>query len=173
ARAPLSIGDLTYDYVLCAISLIRPGGIPIAAASLACVIPNPSMSTNMPLVASKATRSARPLRGLERLDCRDLFRHSVPGELQLILRLQIKPELRIDPEIAAKAQRRVSSNRTLAVNDFIDAARRHADGYSQLVLRDSETCDEVLHKNLTRVNGIPLLSGSRRVRHLRHLLLPK
>src|ERR1700694_1160430 len=52
---------------------------------------------------------------------------------QIVGALQVQPKLRIDTEIAAKAQGSVCGDRALALDDLRDTVRRHAQCHRQLV----------------------------------------
>ncbi len=64
--------------------------------------------------------------------------------------LQVEPKLRRHAEIAAKAQGGVRRNRTLAFDNLIDPARRHADVLGQPVLRNCHRLEEFLVEDFTR-----------------------
>ena len=83
------------------------------------------------------------------------------GTIELIAHLQVHPEPRGRTEVAGQPHRRISRNPALPVDDFIDTTGRNTDSNGELVLRDSEALDEVLHEDFTRVNRSNL-SGSQR-----------
>lgn len=91
-------------------------------------------------------------------DVRDLLRHSVLGKVKVVAVLEVQPELGGGPEVFPEAQGGISGDGALAVNDLVNAPGRHADGHGELVLRDLESADEVLHENLTRMNGRNLVN---------------
>ena len=76
--------------------------------------------------------------------------------------LQVDPELGRSTEVLRETQRGVRRDASLAVHDLVDPPRRDTDGHGELVLRDAEALDEILHEDFTRVNGLDLVSGSQR-----------
>lgn len=85
-------------------------------------------------------------------DARDLLRRSILSEVEVVAVLEVQPELGGGTEVLPEAQGCISGDGALAVNDLVDASGRHPDGHGELVLRDLESPDEVLHKNLARMN---------------------
>ena len=83
------------------------------------------------------------------------------GAIELIAHLQVHPEPRGRTEVAGQPHRRISRNPALPVDDFIDTTGRNIDSNGELVLRDSEALDEVLHEDFARVNRSHF-SGSQR-----------
>ena len=59
----------------------------------------------------------------------------IEDAVKFIMRLQIQPKLRRRPEKFTEPQGRIRCDRPLAVNDFVDAARRYSDLLCQSVLR--------------------------------------
>ena len=66
----------------------------------------------------------------------------VGGGFEIEMRLQVKPEFRRHAEVAPKPQGGVGGDGALAVDDFVNAARRHADVFGQAVLRDAHWLEE-------------------------------
>ena len=95
----------------------------------------------------------------------------VLGTVELVSHLEVHPESRGRTEVAGQPHRRISRNPALPVDDFIDTAGRNTDSNGELVLRDSEALDEVLHEDFTRVNRSNL-SGSQRFQPLLGQRLP-
>src|SRR5690349_3867597 len=90
---------------------------------------------------------------LERLDGVELRLDLVLFDVQVVLILQIEPELGGGAEVLAQAQGRVGSDRALAMHDLVDPARRHANADCKPVLGDLEPLDEVLHQHLAGMDG--------------------
>src|SRR5690606_18247430 len=84
------------------------------------------------------------------------------GDVALIVALQVDPELGRRAEVPREPQRRVCGDPPPAVHDLVDPPGRDADRHGELVLRDAEALDEVLHEDLTRVNRLDPVSGSQR-----------
>jgi len=59
------------------------------------------------------------------------------------VRLQVHPELRFHAEELPEPQRSVSGDATFALNDLVDAARRHADSIGKPVLAELQCPEEV------------------------------
>ena len=55
---------------------------------------------------------------------------------QIVPSVQIQPELRLHPKIAAKTQGRIGADRPLALNDLTDSTLRNADVLGQAILAD-------------------------------------
>src|SRR5690606_395610 len=82
--------------------------------------------------------------------------------LELVMTLQVDPELRRRTEVLRQPQRSVRSDPTLAAHDLVDPPRWDTDGHGKLVLSDPEPLYEVLHEDLPRVDRLDLVSGSQR-----------
>ena len=67
-----------------------------------------------------------------------------------MMRLQVQPELAGHLEVAAQSQSRVGGNSPLALDNLIDAARRHADIHRQPVLALTHRLEKVLGQNFSR-----------------------
>ena len=109
---------------------------------------------------------------LQRRDVVELFAQGPALKPELVVALQVHPELGRRAEVLGQSYSGVGGDTALAVHDLVDAARGHADGRGEFVLGDPEPLDEVLHEDLARVNRVdPVsVSGSRRARHHPHLL---
>jgi hypothetical protein len=59
------------------------------------------------------------------------------GELEVVVRLQVQPELRAVAEVEAEAERGVGADPAPAVDDLGDAVRRDTDRPGELVLRQA------------------------------------
>src|SRR5699024_306793 len=122
--------------------------------------------------ADRGRRTQRPFeradapvlrsRDAQRCDRRDLLTCQVLRTIQLVVALQVDPELRRRPEVPRQPQRGVRSDPSLTVHDLIDPAGWHFDRDGELVLGDPEALDKVLHENLSRVDRGNLVSGSQR-----------
>ena len=80
-------------------------------------------------------------------------------EAQVIVGLQVEPDLRRHAEILAEPQCRIRRDGALAVDDGADAVGRHADGASQPVDADVERQHEILIEDLAGGNGLKQFSG--------------
>jgi hypothetical protein len=80
-------------------------------------------------------------------------------DFQIVARLKVQPKTLARAEVASKSQCRVSSDRTLAMHDFVDAAWWHTDIVRKPVLRQLERLQEVQEQYLTRVNRPQLATG--------------
>ena len=69
------------------------------------------------------TTHRQPSGDMHRRDRSDLLRCAILGEVQVVVRLQVEPELRRRAEVLSEAQRRISRDTTLSVHDFVDASR--------------------------------------------------
>jgi hypothetical protein len=73
------------------------------------------------------------------------------------LKFEIVSGLKVDPEALAraeescKAQRRISADPTLAVNDFVDSTWRNVDQYREAVLRYAKRLKEVQQQDFARM----------------------
>lgn len=81
------------------------------------------------------------------------------GGAKVVLRLQIDPALRVGVEERGQAQGGVCRDGSLAMHDFIDPARRHADGLGQCVLADAHRHQKLLIQNLARMGPCELGHG--------------
>ena len=78
-----------------------------------------------PVLTAGLSQGDRASCGRERLDF--FFKPSAqvfPLLFQVVVRLQVEPELWRQAEVAAQSQGRVRSDGALALDDFIDAARK-------------------------------------------------
>ena len=83
------------------------------------------------------------------------------GTVELVSHLQVHPEPRGRTEVAGETHCSVRCNPALPMDDLIDTTGRNTDSNGELVLRNSEALDEVLHEDFTRVNRSHF-SGSQR-----------
>ena len=74
-----------------------------------------------------------------------------PGVAEVALGLDIQPETRRLAEIAAQAQRGVEGDRPPAVDDFMDPARRHAQGAGERVLGERQRLHVVFEEDFPGV----------------------
>ena len=81
--------------------------------------------------------------------------------IELVAHLQVHLEPRGRTEVAREPHRGIGRNSPLPVNNFIDTTGWNTDSDGELILRNSEALDEVLHENFTRVNRSNF-SGSQR-----------
>src|SRR3954469_12311036 len=70
--------------------------------------------------------------------------------LQIVMRLQVQPELRRHLKIPAETQRSVRSDSSLAFDDLVDPTRRNSDVFGKTILRDAHRFEKFLFQNLTR-----------------------
>jgi len=73
---------------------------------------------------------------------------------QVVTRLQVEPEGRVHAEETSQAQRSISGDGTLALNDLADAPLRHADVLGQTILRDAHWEQELFEQDLARMYRI-------------------
>ena len=102
---------------------------------------------------------------LQRHDAVQLLAQGPALEPELIVALQVHPQLGRCAEVLGQSYSGVRGDAALAVHDLVDAARGHADGRGELVLGEPEPLDEVLDNDLARVNRVDLVGvgGSRRL----------
>jgi 6-phosphogluconolactonase len=74
------------------------------------------------------------------------------GGFKIIPCLKIHPELGLHPKEASQSQRGIRRDAPLAVDNLIDATRRHADCLSHMVLTDLHRFEKIFKQNLTRVD---------------------
>lgn len=86
---------------------------------------NPTFDINRPAPSSCRIGRVNPPH--------DFLSHSALGNRDVVLALQIKPELRAVAEVAGKAECRIGGDRAAAVENAGDAARRHAEIERQAV----------------------------------------
>ncbi len=73
------------------------------------------------------------------------------------LKFEIVSQLKVDPKALARAeesceaQRRISADPTLAVNDFVDSTWRDVDQYREAVLRYAKRLKKVQQQNFARM----------------------
>src|SRR5699024_10996059 len=86
-------------------------------------------SASRALTASSKTTSSGPRRScrLKSLDRCDLLAREVLGAVQLVVALQVDPELRRGPEALRETQRGVGCDPPLTVHDLVDPPGRHTD----------------------------------------------
>ena len=114
-----------------------------------------------PATASSDPFASGDFHRRKRSDSAQRIPQRVLGTIELIAHLQVHPEPRGRTEVAGQPHRRISRNPALPMDDFIDTTGRNTDSNGELVLRDSEALNEVLHEDFTRVNRSNL-SGSQR-----------
>jgi len=83
----------------------------------------------------------------------DLFNELIFGHVQIIVHLQPEPELRRHVEVARQTQRRIRGNAPLALDDFVNPSRRHADVQGQAVLAKGHGFEKLVQEYLARVYG--------------------
>lgn len=81
---------------------------------------------------------------------------------QFILRLQVHPEFLGCPEVPGQPNRSICGDSALALHNLVDPTRQYADRHGDLVLGDSETLDEVHHKDLAWANGLDQVANGGR-----------
>jgi hypothetical protein len=72
------------------------------------------------------------------------------GEFEIVVGLQVQPELRAVAEIQAETERGVGADPPPLVDNLGDAVRRDADRLGELVLRQPVFLQELLAQHLTR-----------------------
>lgn len=77
---------------------------------------------------------------------------SIFGELPVVVRLKVEPDLCGPCEVAGKADGGVRGEGAAAFHDFVDAARRNADVLCQAVFGKSQWDEEILAEDFTGVN---------------------
>src|SRR6266702_7705355 len=75
-------------------------------------------------------------------------------DLQVVMGLQVHPELRLHAKKLPEAQCCIRRDRTLALHDLVDAPRRHADALGETVLADLHSLEEVLSKHYAGMHWI-------------------
>ena len=70
--------------------------------------------------------------------------------LQIIMRLQVEPELRRHLEVAPQAQGGVGGDRALTLDDLVDAARWNANVQGEPVLANAHRLEKLLGQDFTR-----------------------
>ncbi len=83
----------------------------------------------------------------------DLAFQTLLGYFQVVMRLQVEPELRGGAESARQTQGGIGSDAALALNNGVDAIRRYAQGARQGVLADFQRLEEFFQQNLTGMDG--------------------
>ena len=81
------------------------------------------------------------------------------GTIELVAHLQIHPESRGRTKVAGQPQRGIGRNSALPVDNCIDTTRRNTDSDGELVLRNSEVLNEVLHEDFTQPGAGPVLGS--------------
>jgi len=66
---------------------------------------------------------------------------------QVVVGLQVEPELRRHAKVTPKPQGGTRGDGSLALDNFINAARGHADVFSQSVLGDAHRFEEFLNQD--------------------------
>jgi hypothetical protein len=87
----------------------------------------------------------------------DLLPGRPPGGTELILGLQIEPDLGRHPEVLPETKRGVRREGALTVHDVADPVRRHADVPGERRDRDAQRTHELLPEDLTRGDRVQLL----------------
>ncbi len=83
----------------------------------------------------------------------DLVFQMLLGYFQVVVRLQVEPELRGGAESTGQTQGGIGCDAALALNDGVDAIWRDAQGARQSVLADPQRFEEFFHQNLTGMDG--------------------
>lgn len=78
---------------------------------------------------------------------------AIPFDVEIVLTLQIDPELLGSAEETSQTQRRVRGNTALAKYDLVHAACRNADVFREPILRDGERLQKFFEKNLAGMHG--------------------
>lgn len=73
--------------------------------------------------------------------------------------LEVEPEPLARPEVTREPQRSIGAHRSLAVHDFVDAARRYRNVLREPVLREAEWLEEVGVQHFAGVNGSEFSRG--------------
>src|SRR5450631_4133934 len=73
-------------------------------------------------------------------------------DVQIVLRLKIHPELRLDAEESPKAKSSIRRHRSPARADFIHAPLGNANGLGHPVTGQAQRLDEILEKNFPRMH---------------------
>jgi hypothetical protein len=81
---------------------------------------------------------------------------SIPFYFEVVMRLQVEPELRGRSKKSREPKRSVGGDGPGAVHNFIDSPWRHANAVRQPILREPEWLDEIREQYFTRMNGIHL-----------------
>jgi hypothetical protein len=88
---------------------------------------------------------------------RDFFLESASQCIALLFqveaRLQIQPKIIGRTEVASQAKRCVCGDSTLAMNDLVDSAWRHADVERESILRNPKRPEKILEQYLAWVDG--------------------
>ncbi len=87
-------------------------------------------------------------------DFLDLFFTLSRSHTQIVVGLEIAPELRAGTEILAEAQRGVGGNRSSSFDNCIDTRRRHMDVHSQFILADSHRFEKFFREDFTWMDQI-------------------
>ena len=83
----------------------------------------------------------------QRLNRSQILGQRLARKRQVIVRLQVQPELGFHAEVDAQARGGVGSDAALAGDDFADAALRHADLLGQPVLGDAQRLEEFFQQD--------------------------
>ena len=89
---------------------------------------------------------------------RNLFLEIARSHPHIVLGLQVHPEARLHSEVQTQAQRRVSSDRALAMHQFTNATWGHVDVSRELARVDPHSFHEVLVKDLAGVDFVKQFS---------------
>ena len=81
----------------------------------------------------------------------------IPLRLEIEARLQVQPEAIARAEIAREAQGGIGRDRSIAVDQITDPARRHINVGSQLTCRNPLGLNEVPRKDLAALMGVNLM----------------
>jgi hypothetical protein len=72
-------------------------------------------------------------------------------KFEIVSRLKVDPKALARAEESCEAQRRISADPTLAVNDFVDSTWRDVDQYREAVLRYAKRLKKVQQQNFARM----------------------
>jgi len=78
---------------------------------------------------------------------------SVGFDIEVELCLEVEPEPRCGPEVTGQTKSGVGGDRSLSVNDLVDAAWRDADVFGEPVLRQACRLEELFKEYLAWVDG--------------------
>jgi hypothetical protein len=82
----------------------------------------------------------------------DLLAQATPGNVEVVVGLQVDPKLWRRAEIASQAQSRVGCNGAPAENDIIDSRAGYLDCVGKLIDADAHGGQELIAQNLTRMH---------------------
>ena len=84
---------------------------------------------------------------------------AIPLRFQVVVGLQVEPELFGSPKVTCEAQGRVCGHGARSVDDLVDSAWRNADILREAVLGYAESSQKVLEQDLARVDRLVLSGG--------------